>query len=204
MAALIADSRLERDLIAERRASGADRWDEVWEGVYILMPLPDLVHQKIVQRLGTILDLVIGMPGDGDVFPGVNISDREEDWQSNYRCPDLAVFLQGTAAQDRQTHWYGGPDFAVEVISAGDRTCDKLPFYEAVGVRELLVVDREPWSLELYRLQEGRLQRVGVSTLDDPCELRSEVVPLSFRLQPGPERPTIEVRRLDGAETWLV
>jgi Uma2 family endonuclease len=204
MAALIADSRLERDLIAERRASGADRWDEVWEGVYILIPMPDDEHQGLVQRLSTILDTVIGYSGAGLVRPGVNISDRDDDWLRNFRCPDVVVFLQGTAAENRGTHWYGGPDFAVEVVSAGDRTWDKLPFYESVGARELLVLDREPWSLELYRLQEGRLQRVGVSTPDDPRELRSEVVPLSFRLQPGPERPTIEVRRHDGAETGLV
>ena len=37
----------------------------------------------------------------------------------------------------------GGPDFLVEVASPGDRSLDKLAFYEGIGVRELLMVDRD-------------------------------------------------------------
>lgn len=204
MAALIADSRLERDLIAERRAAGADRWDEVWDGVYILVPLPNLEHQEIVGRLVAILQLIVGLTGHTKVYPGVNVSDREEDWNSNYRCPDVAVYLQGTTAENRGTQWLGRPDFAVAVVSEDDRVWDKLPFYESVGVRELLIVDREPWGLELYRRLDGRLQLVARSTLDAPERLRSDVAPLAFRLQPGAERPAIEVSRADGTESWTV
>ena len=97
------------------------------------------------------------------VFPGVNVSDREVKWTKNYRCPDVAVFLPGNPAKDRGTHWFGGPDFAVEVISPTTGPGKKFAFYAKVGVRELLLVDRKPWALELYRLQDGVLKLVGKS-----------------------------------------
>ncbi|MCA9053301.1 MAG: Uma2 family endonuclease [Planctomycetaceae bacterium] len=202
MTALIADSDLQRQVIAHRRANGSDRWDEVWDGVYVLMPLPNDELQGLVNRFCTILDLVIGLPGLGLVRPGVNISNRDDDWTANYRCPDVVVFTNGTAAENRETHWLGGPDFAIEVVSPDDQTWDKLPFYESVGTRELLIVDREPWSLELYRLQDGRLQSVGTSTVAAPAELASEIIPLSFRLQPSEPRPAIEIRHRDGQPVW--
>jgi hypothetical protein len=39
MAMMINDASLERDLIALREATGADRYDEVWEGMYMMSPL---------------------------------------------------------------------------------------------------------------------------------------------------------------------
>ena len=202
MTALIADADLQRQVIARRRANGSDRWDEVWDGVYVLQPLPNNEHQAIVTRLCTVLDTIIGLTGRGQVLPGANVSNRDDDWTANYRCPDVVVFLTGTAAVNRDTHWLGGPDFAIEVVSPDDQTWDKLPFYESVGTRELLIVGREPWSLELYRLVDGRLQSVGASTIAAQAELASEIIPLSFRLHSGEPRPVIEIRHRDGQPVW--
>ena len=93
----------------------------------------------------------------GKVMAGVNVSDREHGWKKNYRCPDVVVFLNHTKAVDCDTFWFGGPDFAVEIASPGDRSREKLEFYAKVGTRELLLVDRKPWSLELYRLDGEKL-----------------------------------------------
>ena len=60
------------------------------------------------------------------IFPGCNVSDRPKRWKKNYRCPDVAVFLPGNPAEDRETHWFGGPDFAVEILSPYDRSREKL------------------------------------------------------------------------------
>src|SRR5207248_1068970 len=155
-------------------------------------------HQAIVSWLIFILQTLIGTTGMGQVVPGVNVSDRDADWTHNYRCPDLAVFLRGGSAKRRASHWQGGPDFAVEIASPYDRVREKLPFYETVGVRELLVIDRDPWALELYRLEGGTLRLAGRSTLEQPTDLASTVVPLSLRLTPGEPRPRIEASRLDG------
>ncbi len=168
------------------------------------MPLPNIEHQDIGTGLSTILTIVIGWTGLGKVFQGVNVSDRADDWAQNYRCPDVAVYLNENPARNCGAHWCGGPDFAVEITSPDDRTRDKLDFYAGVGVRELLVLDRQPWSLELYRAGDGVLLPVGRSSVEEPVELVSEVLPLGFRLVAGEGRPRIEVIHRDGRQNWTV
>lgn len=204
MAALITDRDLEHELIAERRRTGADRYDEVWDGVYVMSPMADNEHQELVNGLSTVMTVVVAWPRLGRVFPGVNVSDQETNWKRNYRCPDVVVFLNDTNAINRRSHWYGGPEFAVEVVSPSDRSRKKLRFYAKIGTRELLIVDRHPWALELYRLHEGELKSVGRSTLEDGATLASEVVPLSFHLVAGDERPRIDVVHTAGDGRWMV
>ena len=204
MTVVVLDDLLAERLLRERQASGGDHHDEVWDGVYMMSPLPNNEHQQIVSRLNTILDLTIGIPGLGEVSPGVNVSDQDEDWTHNYRCPDVVVFLHDGKAVNHGTYWLGGPDFAVEIVGENDRARDKVPFYEKVGVRELFLVDRDPWALELLRLEDGRLASVGRSTLERPDVLASAIVPLTFRLVAGAARPAIEVAHRDGQQRWTV
>jgi Uma2 family endonuclease len=204
MTMLIRDSELCDLLQAERRSQGLDRWDEVWEGIYVMAPLPNDEHQAIQAKLVAILQTSVGWDGDGDVRGGVNVSDRVDGWKQNYRCPDVAVFMKGTKARNHSTFWVGGPDFAVEIVSPEDSSRDKLGFYASVGVRELLVIDRAPWQLELYRLEAGRLLPAGTSVAASPEVLRSQVVPLSFQLIPGGARPSIIVTHNDGAQRWTL
>ena len=202
MPMLVLDRYQERSVRADRKVSGADRWDEVWDGVYMVMPLPNDEHQEIVAEFVIAFRAALGK--GVKIRPGVNVSDRDGDWEKNYRGPDVAVFLEGTSAVNRGAYWLGGPDFAVEVVSKGDRSRKKLAFYASVNVRELLLIHRASWRLELYRLDGGKLGLAGQSTLDDPAILPSVVLPLTFRLIPGAERPAIEVARLDGGEHWAV
>jgi Uma2 family endonuclease len=204
MATLLLDPELQERVRAEREAVGSDRWDEVWEGVYVMPPMPNNEHQQVTSRVGVIVGMVIDLPGQGEVNIGANVSDREEGWQHNYRIPDIAVFLRGTRARNCGTHWCGGPDFLTEVLSPGDQTREKLPFYERLGVREALLIDRDPWALELDQLNQGRLALAGRSTLEQPDKLVSEVLPLSFRLLPGQPRPRIEISHRDGVQRWEV
>ena len=53
MAILITDPWLEERLIMQREASGANRYDEVWEGVNMMTPIPNTEHQRIVARRST-------------------------------------------------------------------------------------------------------------------------------------------------------
>jgi Uma2 family endonuclease len=131
------------------------------------------------------------------------VSDRE-DWKQNYRCPDVAVFLKDSTAKQRKAFWLGGPDFAIEIVSPGDRTRKKLPFYASVGTRELLVIDRKPWKLELFRLRRGKLVSVGESMVKDGQALASEVIPFTFRPVRGHERPRIELTHTADGQTWRV
>lgn len=204
MSAVIADPNLEDRLIADRRACGIDRWDEVWDGTYVIMPLPNDEHQKITGKLHTIFDVTLDMTNQADVRPGVNVTDRLKDWQENYRCPDVVVFLKDTQAVNQDTHWYGGPDFGVEVISEGDRSREKLPFYASVGTRELLIVDRAPWQLELYRLQDGQLVPAGTATAENETILESSVIPFRFALRLAKDRPLIQVEHVPTRQEWLI
>lgn len=68
---------------------------------------------------------------------------------------------------------------------------------------ELLVVERGPWTLELYRLEGDRLVEVGRSTIDKPEVLSSGVVPLTWRLVAGGDRSRIEVTHSDGEQRWV-
>lgn len=190
-------------LIRERRESGGDRYDEVWDGVYVMSPLADNEHQELGFDLAAVIKLALGPAARARIFPGCNVSDRPRGWKKNFRCPDVAVFLPGNPAEDRRTHWYGGPDFAVEILSPYDRSREKLDFYGKVGVRELLLVARRPWSLELHRHDEQGWSPAETFDLASGRVLPSAVLPLSFRLVDGPTRPRIEVRKSDGGQHWL-
>ncbi len=203
MATLIADPGVEQRLIAERRASGADRKDEVWDGVYIIMPDPNVEHQRLVARLVVALSDVVRPPAGGDVFPGLNLSDRTEDWKDNYRCPDVAVFLSGNTARVFEAHICGPADFLVEIVSPNDKTREKFDFYGGLGVRELLLIDRQPWSLELYRLSGNELVPAGRSSVSQSDVIASAVLPLSFQLFPAQPRPEIRIAEIGGVRTWI-
>ena len=92
----------------------------------------------------------------------------------------------------------------MEIISPNDRAREKLEFYGKVNTRELLIVDRDPWTSELYRLQDKNLVLVAKSTLDDSAVLSSEVVPLSWQLIPDYKRPQIAVTHADGKQSWKI
>jgi Uma2 family endonuclease len=198
MTMLITDPATIDEIKAQRAESGSDQHDEVWDGVYVVSPLPNNEHQRLVLRLSAIFLEVVASDRLGEAFAGVNVSDRRAGWKENYRQPDVAVFLEGTTARDMKTHWLGGPDFAVEILSKGDRAREKLDFYAKVHVRELLLIDRSPWRLELYRLTRRRLRPSGTSTAKAGEILGSKALPLSFRLVAARPRPTIEVVHADG------
>lgn len=203
MTTVILDRQFAEMLREERAATGADRWDEVWEGTYMMTPLPNNEHQEIVGGFVELLREVL-KGGRKYVYPGANVSDREQGWEHNYRCPDVAVFLADTAAKNCSTHWCGGPDFAVEIVSDDDQSRKKISFYAAIKTRELLIIDRDPWGLELFRLSNGELRSVGTSTLENSKALVSEALPFTLRLISGDDRPSILVTHAPDDKTWNV
>ncbi len=205
MQVLVCDAWVSNRIITERRRRGIDGHDEIWDGRYIVMPAADNEHQEIISGVGTVVYLAALDRARGDhCYMGVNVSDRNEDWLQNVRVPDYAAFLAGTRAIDRGTHWQGGPDFLMEIITRGDLTREKLAFYAQIGTREVLIVDRYPWALEWYVLGGKQLNLATRSTIEERRTLHSTVLPVGFRLVGGPERPMIEITRSDGSEHWLV
>ncbi len=204
-ALLLYDQDMIQQMIAERQSRGIDGPDEVWNGIYIIMPIANIDHQRLGARLWAIFEAIVP-EGTGVACPPVNVSDRKKGWVENFRIPDASVFLKDGPGRNCGTHWWGGPDFAVEVLSNRDPAREKRGFYAANGVRELLLIDREPWAIELYRLSDGVLGLVGTSGGDEPAVLASEVLSLTFDLvrSEGEDRPRIGVTSTRDGYRWLV
>lgn len=202
MATLITDPRLEEEIRAQRAEWGGDRYDEVWEGTYMMTPLPNSEHGEIQARLIAIFRAALGFSHPAKIYSGLNVSDRADNWTQNYRCPDIAVVLPDGIARDCGAYHLGGPDFVVEVLSPYDRSREKISFYGQVGVRELLLIDRDPWALELYHSRNGKLELASRSTIAQPDVFASAVLSLTFRLLAGETRPVIEVCNADGKQRW--
>ena len=105
-------------VLEDRRERGIDDHDEVWDGVYVVMPIANNEHQIIGGRLSLAYGFVTDFDHGDRCLPGANVSDREVDWTKNYRAPDFLIYLAGNRAENRSSHWLGGPDLAVEVVSA--------------------------------------------------------------------------------------
>ena len=80
-----------------------------------------------------------------------------------------------------------------------------MPFYGIEGVRGLLIIDRDPWALALYQLDEDQhLKLASQSDLEQSAVLASSVLPLTFRLTSGEQRLSIEVLHIDQSKSWIV
>lgn len=201
---LVLDEHMIDRLLEERKRRGLDLYDEVWEGMYVMPPIARIDHQELVSDLDGIFNAVLKPAGLGKSYPGVNVSDRREDWEHNYRVPDVAVVLAQSRAVNLGTYFFNGPDFLVEVESPGDDTEEKVPFYSKIGVRELLIVHRDKRTLRLLRHDGEDLREVQPTELEGAAWLISAVLPLAFRQTTSKGILRTEVRRTDAQSgTWL-
>jgi Uma2 family endonuclease len=204
MTMLVENPWLEEQLKEQRRALGIDQHDEVWEGVYFMAPLADNDHQDFVTGLAAVFREVVNAEGLGKAFAGVNFAGPGEDWTYDFRVPDVVVILAAGTAENQEKCFRGAADFVAEITSPRDRTYEKIPFYGRQGVRELLIVNRQSWTLELYRNGANGLEKAGESETQRGAILSSGVLPLEFRLLPGQPRPQIEVTHVETRRQWLV
>lgn len=204
MDTLVLDPALSNRLLRERQERGADRYDEVWEGTYIMAPAPNDEHQELIAHLLNALFEVVEKVGLGKLRPGVNIASDANDWERDYRIPDVVVFLNGSSAICHDTFWSGPPDFVIEVVSPFDKSREKLDFYGKVGTRELLLIDRNPWQLELFRLQGKTMRLVSKIAPGESDMLKSAVLPIEFRLLASNPRPAIEIADRSLQRSWRV
>ncbi len=197
---------LDRDLIcivyAARTRHGNAPHDEVWDGMLVLNPLPNIEHRQLVMSFSVAFTGCVDRLNGDSVLPGANVSDRDAGWTENYREPDAVVYLATNPAKDSDTHWVGGPDIAVEITSPGEDPRLKLDFYAAVNTREVLIVNRDPWAVEMYQLQGGKLVLAGTSDLATSAVLASGALPITFQLQAGTPRPTILITHTATGQTW--
>lgn len=175
--------------LARRKLTGVDRWDELWEGVLHMAPAPSREHQRILDELIVFLLPLLRRAGRGTLHSGINVFD-EASRSENYRIPDLTFVAAGresVLAEDGTRG--GGPDAVIEIGSPGDESYDKLPFFGALGVREVIVIDRDAKKPEIFRLAGSQYVAVAV---DREGWLASETLRVRLRQAPGSPLLAIE------------
>ena len=195
------DERLFDRVMQATQQRGLDDHDEVWDGTYVVMPLANNEHQAVSSQLVMAYGPATDFRAGERCLAGANVTDRPTDWVKNFRVPDFLIYLAGNPAENRDTHWLGGPDLAVEVVSPNDRSREKLEFYAAVGTRELVVLDRDPWAVEVYRLVDGRMKSVATAAAAGES-VETTTVPAVWHLVSPTESPYVEVE-VNGARTPL-
>ena len=120
--------------LVDRRAKGQDIRDEVWEGVYVVMaPAPSFGHGRLVMQLGSCLAPAVAAAGF-ELADAVNIGDSRD-----YRIPDLAVVDPATVIGDGV--WLQSAVLVAEIRSPGEAHEEKLAFYLAHDVAEVVLID---------------------------------------------------------------
>jgi len=143
-------------LLERRRELGQDPPDEVWEGVYHVNPAPHSRHARIAQQLAVILD---GLAREAGLVPTLSIFNLGE--PDDYRVPDGGLFVVGPDAVYLPT-----AALVVEIVSPADKTWDKLGFYAAHAVNELLIVDPQERRVDWLALgADGGYEPVQHSAL---------------------------------------
>ena len=165
--------------LAQRRLTGEDRWDEMWEGVLHLSPAPAYEHQRTVDRLLFFLMTLLEKTGRGIIVSGINVFRADDD----YRIPDLTFVAKGRESILTENGARGGPDAVIEASSASDETYEKFPFYAALGVREVVVIPRDSKKPEVSRLAGSEYVAV---TPGQNGSLLSETLGVRFGHEPGP------------------
>jgi Uma2 family endonuclease len=143
-------------LLERRRRAGADRLDEVWEGVHHMVPAPSGEHADIAQQLAVLLDAPARAAGLVPTMHEFNLGESERD----FRVPD-----GGLHRHRPRGAWQASAALVVEIVSPDDETQEKLPFYAEHSVDEILIVDPTDRTVTWLSLRDGRYQPVSQSDL---------------------------------------
>ncbi len=146
------------ELLERRRLSGLGRLDEVWEGVLHMVAAPRGEHAYITQQLAVTL----GPPArDAGLVPAIgrfNLGESEHD----YRVPDGGVHRERPRGV-----WIATAAIVVEIVSPGDESWEKLPFYARQRIDEVLVVDPHERAVHWRALLADKYEPVESSALID-------------------------------------
>jgi len=155
-------------LLERRRHAGVDRLDEVWQGVRHVVPGPSFEHARVSQHLAVLLD---GPARDAGLLAAVsefNLGESEHD----FRVPDGGLHRPGAAGV-----WLATAAVVVEILSPGDESRQKLPFYAEHHVDEVLLVDPAERTVTWLALRDGEYGPVQRSRLIElgPAELAEQL-----------------------------
>jgi Uma2 family endonuclease len=155
------------ELFEHRRRTGADRFDEVWEGVYHMVPGPSHAHARVEAHLLALLR----PPATAaalEVTGQFNLGESEHD----FRVPDGGLHRPGASGM-----WHPTAALVIEIVSPGDESRQKLPFYANHAVDEVLMVDPTERTVTWLALGESEYRPVDRSGLIElgPTELAAQI-----------------------------
>lgn len=154
-------------MLERRRRLGLDRRDEMWEGVLHMNPAPHGRRHRVQQQLARLLEPPALAAGLIAAIGDFNLGD-----DTDYRVPDGALHRPGPDEM-----YYPTAALVLEIVSPGDESWQKLPFYAAHGVDELLIVDPLQRTVDWLALQGSTYEPVERSGLIDlgPAELADQI-----------------------------
>jgi Uma2 family endonuclease len=134
----------------QRRSTGEDRHDEVWDGVLHVPPFPTSLHQDLQAQLMFALRPLAEGRG-WKIFGEIAVYDPAKG-ERNYRVPDVNVvdpaFLSRRGVEGRV-------ELAIEILSPDDESREKFQFFARHGTQELWLVEPETRAFEVYVLRGG-------------------------------------------------
>lgn len=131
------------ELIERRKKLGLDHFDEIWDGVYHVAPMARFGHGRLDQQLAVLLEPAARRTGLVVSGP-FNLGDADD-----FRVPDRGVHR---GDPDPRTVYLASAALVVEIVSPGDETYDKVPFYAAHRVEELWIVDPAERAVQIRTL----------------------------------------------------
>lgn len=155
-------------MLEERRRLGIDGRDEMWDGVVHVVPPAGDAQQEVQSDLFPVLQPLAKARGLVARFE-TGLYRATDD----YKVPDQ-LFCRPDQRSQRGAE---GAELVVEVRSPGDETYEKIDWYAARGVREMLIIHPEGRRFELLRAVGGRLLPVSA---DAGGVVRCEVLALGL------------------------
>jgi Uma2 family endonuclease len=167
-------------ILDQRARTGADMWDEMWEGVLHMPPVPNREHQDVLMSLAIWLRTHWALSLGNRVHGPINLA-SPGGWPNDYRIPDLVLLTPDRFEIDHNEYFEGAPAVVIEIRSPGDETMEKMPFYAKLGVPEMWIIERDTKVPELYVLREGEYQR---QPADADGWLQSAATGIRLRAEP--------------------
>lgn len=144
-------------LLEQRRRSGLDRFDEVWDGVLHVVPAPSGEHAHLSHQLSLLLAEPARAAGLFVTIGGFNLGDSETD----YRVPDGGLHRQYRGV------WHATAPLVLEIVSPADESWEKLAFYAAHHVDEVLIIDPASRAVHWLALEGAEYRAVARSKAID-------------------------------------
>lgn len=135
-------------LLEQRRRSGADLWDEMWEGVLHMVPPPAERHQLLGAKLCAVL-LPIAETLGLRLVQHIGLYRADDD----YRGPDLAAYRPD---QTSRRGLEAAAELVIEIVSPGDESREKVPWFAALAIRDIFLIDRDTLDVERFEPRDGR------------------------------------------------